>query len=311
MYLAIDDVVKLPDFDYEWKLPKMRKDIKPRCLTDLLETIPDFQKFLLPNSRSAITQINRVLRKQSFIPPTEFTKNKNLYSSIALAVDRGSLHLYGVNISDKPVRFLQKSGEKKLSIIIEKFSRFAKKKNFNQETAAWLYLIGRLDPIMRGFRPISDIKIKSLPKKMTKQTIKYWLKNLIPKTVSDEIIRILESLKKILPVGSIYPNPVFGGIGPIMGSDGDWICDDMLVELKCTINGVNRKHVTQIICYSALSEIKPTSKKIPKIKKLGILLPRQSSLIVGSINDWLLSFGAPTKEIVYPAIEKYFKSYIM
>lgn len=311
MLLDINNIIKPTEVNSEWKLPKLSQDIRPKCLTDLLEDIPEFQRALLPNSRFTVTQINRILKTRPFIKASDYTIKNSLYSSVALAVDRGALLLFGQDIIKKPIKFLNTFGnyEHHLANIIEKFAPLARDIIYNEETAGWLYLLGRLEPVMRGFRPISDVKIKKLPTRFTSKSISYWLSSIISKSAANEISSLIKIIEKLQLPGEIFPNPIFGGIGPIFGSDGDWISGETLVELKCTVRGMKREYIAQIICYAALSKIGTQSKKIPMIKQLAICLPRQSSMIVGSIDDWLRAFGAPSSSIVFKSIENYFSSY--
>lgn len=310
MVLGIKEIVSIPDLDPDWVLPSLPRDIRPKCLSDLLKEIPEFQKALLPNSRWAITQINRVLRTKKFIEPCNEIKEKNLYSSVALAVDRGALLLKNNLKNEEVIEFLQRQGDygKKIATIIEKFEPIAHDLIYRRETSGYLFLLGKLEPIIRGFRPISDLKEYGLPKRFTNESINKWISGIISKSVADEINLLLKTLNKLQLSGEVYPNPIFGGIGPIFGSDGDWISGDTLVELKCTVSGIKRQYVAQIICYSWLGKSGPISSTIPKINDLAICLPRQSSIIVGTIDDWLLAFGAPKFQKVFAAINEYFSS---
>ena len=81
--------------------------------------------------------------------------------------------------------------------------------------------------------------------------------------MTDEIVRLLRSLKEIRIRGTMFANPIFGSVGPILGSDGDWVVADTLVELKCVVGGVKRCHVAQLICYYALSQLPDRRDTLP------------------------------------------------
>lgn len=40
--------------------------------------------------------------------------------------------------------------------------------------------------------------------------------------------------------------------------------------------------------------------------KLALLLPRQATSIVGTVDEWLAAFGGPTADVMVPEIERYF-----
>ena len=311
MLLEIKNIVAEPEKDINWELPAIPDRLKPRCLSDLIKEIPEFQKALLPNSRWAITQINRALKNNQFIEPSRETKKRNLYSNVALAIDRGAILLRGQIKNELLIQRLQQYDDygKKLATIIEKFEPIAQDSIFSRETAGYLFLLGKLEPIFRGFRPISDIKALGLPSQFKRTTIEKWLTEIVSDEVSEEILDLLICLDKLRLPGQFHDNPIFGGIGPVLGSDGDWITGDTLVELKCTVRGMKREYVVQVVCYAALSKIGSKTSTIPPINKIAICFPRQSSVIVGSIEDWLRVFGAPSPEIVFKSIENYFSSY--
>ena len=254
---------------------------------------------------------NWALRKNQFIAPSEETKKGNLYSSVALAIDRGALLLRGDLENKKLLQFLKhyKEHGNDLGIIINKFESIAQNEPFSKETAGYLFLLGKLEPIIRGFRPFSDVIEDGLPSNLSTDSISNWLSDIISADLSSEIIDLLNVISKLQLKGHFFANPIFGGIGPISGSDGDWITGETLVELKCTVRGVKREYVAQIICYSALKKIGPKAATIPPINKLALCLPRQSSIVVGSVDEWLSAFGAPPSEFVYRSIEEYFSSY--
>ena len=91
-----------------------------------------------------------------------------------------------------------------------------------------------------------------------------------------------------------------------MGSDGDWIAGDTLVELKCTVSGIQREFITQVICYFALSRLPDRQKRLPDFSNLAFCLPRQSATVTGTVDEWLSAFGAPQSSIVVNAIHQYF-----
>ncbi|MBM3859834.1 MAG: hypothetical protein FJ395_09315 [Verrucomicrobia bacterium] len=308
MVLSIREIAASPPVNSAWALPPLRHDIKPACLTDLLQQIPEFQRALFPNSRRAVTQINRALKAGRFIPASDDTRRGSLYSSVALAVDRGALSLAGHDITTRAIQHLESCGGKsaKLASALKVYSPVTQDILESRDAVGWLYILGRLEPVIRGFRPISDIDLHALPNRLTKSAVRTWLAGAVPIAIGNEIVQLLRNVQSLQLSGRFFPNPVFGGIGAAMGSDGDWIAGDTLVELKCTLSGVKREHIVQIICYAALSQQPYVAAKIPPFTNLAICLPRQSAIIVGTIEDWMTTCGAPSSGVVFDAILHYF-----
>lgn len=309
MILQVRDIVKTVDSPGAWSLPTPREDIRPACLTDLFRQIPEFGKALLPSSRSAITQLNRALKSTVRIPPSQETRRMSLYSSVALAVDRGALFLSGHDVVSAPLRELKAlhgNVGKRLAQALEVYKLPERSVFDRRDIIGLLFVLGRLEPVFRGFRPLSDVDTTQLPARLSHRSVQQWLKRIVAPSVSDEIVQLLRSLQSISLPGIVYPNPVFGGLGPINGSDGDWIAGDTLVELKCTVSGMQREFITQVICYFALSRLPDRQKRLPEFSNLAFCLPRQSATVTGTVDEWLSAFGAPQSSIVVNAIHQYF-----
>jgi hypothetical protein len=309
MLLQVRDIVRTVEPPGAWSLPPPRPDIRPACLTDLFRQIPEFGRALLPSSRSAITQLNRALKSRIYIPPSEETRRLRLYSSVALAVDRGALLLSGHDVVFNPLLALRARGNKvatRLAEALEVYDLPVRGIFNRRDVIGLLYVLGRLEPVFRGFRPLSDVDTTRLPALLSHQSVRQWLERIVAPSVGDEIVRLPRSLRGIRPSGIVYPNPIFGGLGPIIGSDGDWIADDTLVELKCTMSGMQREFVTQVMCYFALSRLPDRQNRLPHFSKLAVCLPRQSATVVGTVDEWLSAFGAPQSSVVVNAIHHYF-----
>ncbi|RME19757.1 MAG: hypothetical protein D6806_17725 [Deltaproteobacteria bacterium] len=79
-------------------------------------------------------------------------------------------------------------------------------------------------------------------------------------------------------------NPIFGGYGHIIGSDGDLFADGTLFEIKTTIKkGITSQYVRQLLSYVALNRLKSV---VPPIERIGIIMPRQG-----------MSWTAPVLEV--------------
>lgn len=268
----------------------------PASLTDALATNGAFVGALLPNSRTAVTAINRAIKTPHFIAPSATTANARLYSSVALAVDRGVLFFCGSDLVRHPVAYLQRHGEigTQIGEVARSYQPPTHHVLSSRSALGWFYLLGRLEPVIRGFRPLSDVDISALPRKLTRRSSEDWLRSLVPLDVAAEIADLLRAVRDNRVPGAIRPNPVFGGLGWITGSDGDWIAGDTLVELKCTVGGLQRNHVAQLLCYYAFDQLCSAPEQRFGFSSLALCLPRQRCTIVGSIDAWLAAFGGPT-----------------
>ncbi len=308
MLLEVADIVRSARMTVRWSLPEIGPEIQPQSLTNLLPTIPAVEQALLPDSRRAITAINRALSSRPFVAPSDSTKRMKAYSRIGLALDRAVLFLGGHDIATAPRRWLDQRGgsARAMARMLSAWTPEARGLFYNRAAIGWLYALGGLDVARRGFIPLSDVITSPIPKRVDEASSRVWFENLIPLDVSDEIVRLLRSLKEIRLRGKMVPNPVFGGIGHILGSDGDWVVGNTLVELKCVMGGVKRSHVAQLVCYYALSQLPDRRGTLPPFSRLALCLPRQSTTIVGTINEWLYAFGAPHEGIVVDALHKCF-----
>lgn len=293
-----------------WGLPTRRADLGRASLIDLLRQIPEFENALLPRSRATITLINRAVGAELLVHPCDETKARSLYANVGLAVDRAALFLSGHDIVTRPIARLSLFGERatRLSNCVRAYRPASRGVFHQRDTIAFFYLLGRLEPVLRGFALLSDLELPALPRRPTHTTVREWLLASMSPAVGEEIVQLLRSLKAIRPSGRVYANPVFGEYGPIAGSDGDWIAGDTLVELKCVSGAFKRQYVTQMICYFALSQLKNQNADLPSFSRLCICLPRQGVSIHGSVDEWLRAFGAPPAHTVVPAIHAYFSN---
>jgi len=312
MLLNIAEIVSNRPLHETWRLPSPRVDLAPTCLTDLLATIPEFRHALLPAGRSAITRINRVMKAAVHIPPCEETRRMGLYSSVGLAVDRGALLLLGQDITSTPLQLLKKYPgpvARRLIHALEVYKLPNHADFARPDLIGLLYVLGTLEPVFRGFRPLSDVDISRLSSHGSHRSVQRWLEQVLEPSIGDEIATLLQTVAEIAPDGPVHPNPIFGHFGPILGSDGDWIAADTLVELKCTTSGMRTAFLIQLLCYYALSQLPDRQQQLPRISKLAVCLPRQSTTVIGTVDAWLQAFGAPSSPIVVEAIHQYFGTY--
>lgn len=284
-----------PNPVHGWKLPPV-PDNRYEALSNLLPSLTDFQSALCPSSRTGLTKLNRALRDRQVARNPNSGWDRTQYSRIALAVDRGALFLCGADITSETISWLEARPQRdahKLAAALQTFRPAKEDQSLDASVIGWLYLLGALDTICRGFRPLSDIDVAGLKPNAGLQDVTEWLAQRVAPDVTDDIRTLLATVSALQPAGEFFPNPVFGGLGPIRGSDGDWIAGDTLVELKCTVGPVKRDYVAQLLCYAALSRLPHNESRIPNFGRLGLMLPRQSAIVTGTIEDWLGAFGAP------------------
>ena len=246
---------------------------RPVCLTDAFASNRAFLNALMPDSRSAVTAVNKAIRGQQSIQPSETTKTRRLYSSAALAVDRGVLYLYGVDIAARALARLSSGSPiarrdgssiaRRISKACEVYDPPRRGVLRNRSAIGWFYLLGILEPVLRGFRPLSEVDIRELPSRPTQQSSSAWLESLVTDDLAIEIADMLRAVRDCRIPGTFRPNPTFGGIGAVTGSDGDWLAGDTLVELKCTISGVRREYVAQMLCYYAFDQLRAHGQERP------------------------------------------------
>jgi hypothetical protein len=266
-------------------------------LTVSFATNAAFVGALLPNSRTAITAINRGIKSAQTITPCSTTTNARLHSAVALAVDRGVLYFYGFDVVGRPAHRLQFYGApgKRIAALTMSYKPPAHGVLRDRAAIGWFYLVGLLEPIVRGFRPLTDIDVSGLPRRLTSRSTNDWLSALTPIDVAAEISELLRAVRDSRLPGVVQPNPEFGALGSVIGSDGDWIAGDTLVELKCTVGGVHRNHVAQLLCYYAFDELCIATAVPRHFSSLALCLPRQRCTIVGAVDDWLAAFGGPAR----------------
>jgi hypothetical protein len=266
-------------------------------LTEVLKANPAFVNALLPKSQIAITLLNKAIKQRDMVQPSATTTARKLFSTVAQAVDRGVLYLYGYDIYAQARLCLRRNGRigRRIAAVCDLYTPPRSSILRSYAALGWFYLLGQLDPIRRGFRPLSDIAITALPTRPDPSASTLWLASLIPKDVADEIADLLRAVRDCRTEGTFRANPVFGGTGAVIGSDGDWITGDTLVELKCA-QQIKREYVAQLICYYALDQLMTHRHEPYGFSRLALCLPRQRCTIVGSVDEWLAAFGGPSIE---------------
>lgn len=279
----------------QWRLDAPQKKPARAPLSDFLRATPEFTRQLLPQSRSTIAAINCAARTGLAVPASEATRSQSLYSVVGQAVDRGVLHLSGVDIAQPAITWLRGRGpaSRQIADAIARY-RLPSRGHFHSEAyLGWLAVLGMLDPVRRGYRPLSDINSSLLPRHISPRAARLWFERIIPPQSLAEIAALLRNVRDTRIGGDFFPNPRFGGIGPVIASDGDWISGDTLVELKCTQAGAQAKAVAQLICYFAFDRSRSHGHAPFGFTRLALCLPRQGVLVHGSADEWLAAFGAP------------------
>lgn len=265
---------------------------------------------MLPQSRRTIGHINKLLGARPQIAPSATTRARKLYSPLGGAVDRGVLYLSGFDIAARPRRVLSR-GPRRATLISAALAAYEPPRRGilrDRSALGWLYLLAVLDPVMRGFRTLDDVDMTAFPAPINHAIIAAWLEQLLPGEVALEIAHLLRTVRNIRLPGPIVANPILGGLGLVAGSDGDWIAGDTLVEMKCTTGGVKRIHVPQLLCYYVFGQARAHGRQRPLgFERLALCLPRQSCMLVGSVDEWLQAFGAPRAEVFVDAATRWFE----
>lgn len=294
MHVNILELTGSPPRARGCEFAKVLRPIRPACLTDLLKETPEFIDGILPQSRRSMTYLNRWVRARPQLAASEATKARNAFGPVAGAVDRGVLYLSGFDIASRPAARLRytRRGARIAAAITE--YRPPRKGILGDDAAmGWLFLLAQIDPVLRGFRPLDDVDVSRFPRAINHDSVADWLRTLIAPMIAAEIAQLLRVVRDIRLPGPILANPVFGGVGPISGSDGDWIADDTLVEMKCTTREVQRTYVAQLLCYYALDQLRRGTRRHYGFGRLALCLPRQRCVISGRAEEWLAAFGAP------------------
>lgn len=105
----------------------------------------------------------------------------------------------------------------------------------------------------------------------------------------DELQLLIEAAQEDLPIGSVEYNPVFGArIGQIaIGADGDLLVDNLLLELKVSVNGFSSHHIWQLLGYAVLD----ANRGNQRIRRVGIYNPRYRICWIRPIDDLVRELG--------------------
>lgn len=306
-YRVRDLVGTVPPQD-DWTLPEIPDTVWPAALTDLLKQVPDLQSALMPWSRRTVIALNRHLRSIPGIPPTAATVQGRYHSAIGLAVDRAALVRLGGDILADPIWWLKHRIRRNLWTWIVRALELAplRKDSDLRDPAALgaLFVLGRMQPWQRGFVPWSVV-FQNPPQyggEPTPEEAHAWLAGEIPPGTREELAELLECLESMTLPGPYTLNPIFGSLGPIRGSDGDWIAGSTLVELKVVQGGLQRAHVAQVLTYALLAEEHVARSVLPPITEIAMCLPRQRALLIGTPDEWLGAFGAPPARVAFPVL---------
>jgi hypothetical protein len=235
------------------------------------------------------------------------TCDENLYSVVGLAVDRGALYLSGGDVTTRPIAWLarRRGHAERVAALLQAYSPPRRGALRSAAWLGWLGILGRMEPIMRGFVSLSDIRLAGLPRRLTQKSAAEWLAESMPAATLQEIAELLRLVRDTRVRGRFVPNPVFGCLGVVTGSDGDWIAGSTLVELKCVRQGMRSLYVAQLLCYYVLDRASAHGHEPFGFDSLALSLPRQGVTISGTVGEWLGAFGAPPESIVVPAVTEW------
>jgi hypothetical protein len=242
MRVAILDATGTPPRARDCVIPAPRRPARPACLTDFLEATPDLIDGMLPHSRRSIGYLNKLVNARPQIAPSTTTRSRKLYSPVGGAVDKGTLYLSGFEIAHQTAERLAQRGARGRTIarMLTAYRPARTRILRDQATLGWLYLLATLDPVLRRFVTLEDVALPTLLPRVSHELVEEWLTSLIPEDVTSEIADLLRAVRDMRLPGPVIANPIFGRLGLVDGSDGDWIAGDTLVEMKCTTGGVQR-----------------------------------------------------------------------
>lgn len=255
-----------------------------------------------------MTWVNRWVRARPQLAASEATSARNAFGPVAAAVDRGVLYLSGFDIAARPaarLNYLQRGAP--IAAALRAYAPPRRGILRDQSAMGWLFLLAQIDAVLRGFRTLDDVDLTRFPRTITHDSVSEWLRTLVHPEIGAEIAELLRVVRDIRLPGPVLANPIFGGMGPIAGSDGDWIAGDTLVEMKCTTREVQRTHVAQLLCYYALDQLRRGTRRHYAFGRLALCLPRQGCVISGSANEWLESFGAPRAGVFVEGLQSWLR----
>jgi hypothetical protein len=273
-----------------------------------LGQLSTLQSALMPRSRGTLTALNRHLRAIPGIPPSAATVEGKHHSAVGLAVDRAALVRLGGDILTVPILHLKfHIRHNKWTWIVRalELAPLTPEADLLHPAALGaLFVLGRMQPWQRGFVSWKDV-FQHPPQyggEPTHEEAYAWLAAEIPDGTREELAALLACVDAMTLPGPYTLNPIFGSLGPIRGSDGDWIAGSTLVELKVVQGGLLRRHVAQVLTYALLAEEKVCRAAMPTITDIAMCLPRQRALVTGTPDEWLAAFGAPPSRVVFPVL---------
>ena len=174
MHPKIRDIARACPPANNWALPAIPPGCSFASLTELLADFSALESALLPNSRRAITEINKTIGQRPYIGPCSVTRDGKLYGRIGLAVDRAALFLSGVDIAAEPRATLCAGDklERSMAALLKAWQPRAKGMFHSRAAIGWLYVLGGLDSVLRGFMPLSDVVRHQLPRRIKSENAK-------------------------------------------------------------------------------------------------------------------------------------------
>lgn len=296
----ISDIQALPPVDSEFVLPDSRP--KPGSLMYVLKNCTSLASSLLPGHASAVRAFRDAVAAAPSIPRSKEVESRTLETQVGLAVDS-----FAASHGD-PSWFLNTmcrgmlivgSVKHQLYGIVEEVDGWREPDLAQTADIARLWLAGQVDVARRGFSDGTQIlatlrQVTSSEPSMGE--LEERLAALLHEDVSNEIRKLAEVVRWAQGDSAVNQRPVFKPWGLVRAADGDWIQDSMLVELKCLSAGPAARDVMQLLSYAALAEIEFLRSRRRKrhFDSLGLLLPRQSSFVTGTPDEWLAAFGGPS-----------------
>lgn len=268
-----------------------------------LHSIRAAWKSYFPGTTTYVSSLNRAFKSHRLIPPDQWVQQHSRYSTVGTAYD----YLVGVMIGNDSLHSPLERAERVVSNSPELAKRFILlrrlleteipkvREGSGEEDAFDFYRgLGALADLDAMFRSL----LVPLPEWITSSQVVGLpsLRLVIRRNYPTQFVRELQQLCAVtvrdLPVCStVVYNPVFGGLSKIpLAADGDFILDDLLLELKVSVNLFKGNHLWQLLGYVALDHLKGEN----RIKRVGLYNPRYRAFWTESVEVLITQIGGKT-----------------
>lgn len=283
--------------------PRIEFDLVEVSLTESLR-LPSVRaawKAHLPRTTRFVTALNRSVRRTLVVPPSEWVREERRWGCLGTAYD----YLVGTRVARRSLRsvfervdevagFLPRPARRAVALLKKMVRRGPRKMGPDYYRA--LGALADLDAMFRaGVAPPGWAMGRSTGKLAG---LRAALRHDYPNNFVEELQALVAVTRGDLPRGkpTIY-NPVFGGLcGPVIfAADGDLLVDDLLLDLKVSVELFAGDQVWQLLGYAALDRVNGKD----RIRRVGLYNPRYRALWAAPLQDVLQGMGGTTWEAFY------------